>query len=692
VCNGIAVFDSFSCGASTSESMTRSTDNFIARPGHTLGTYPQCDPAVPGRLDEWWSACTAPLQRGQRSSQSRAKKFLQAVNALGDELQGMTAAQLASYSVSLRAQMRKAGLRPDLSARAFAVVREHASRTLNLRHYDCQVLGGWAILEGMLAEMDTGEGKTLTATLPACAAAFAGIPVHVITVNDYLAERDRELMSPLYAVLGVKSAAVTQDMQNPDDRRTGYAADITYCTNKQVTFDYLRDRVTIGARRDPLYRVLDKLNAAPVKSEGNNGGLLLRGLCFAIVDEADSVLVDEARTPLKLSVPTDSGLDENIYRHAVSAARELEKDVDFNVAVATGEITLLESGERQIETLLAGKNAYFDSRRRRNAITRQALIACHSFSLDRDYLVRDGEIQIIDEHTGRAMPDRSWELGLHQLIEAKESLDISSPAKTLARITYQRFFRRYHRLGAMSGTAREVKEELWSVYELAVFRVLPNKPSKRILLRPTVHLSESAKWQAILESVVRYRDQGRPVLVGTRSLGASEMLSAILSEAGVEHQVLNARNDREESEIIALAGQSGRVTVATNMAGRGTDITLGDGVAKSGGLHVIVAECNDASRIDRQLHGRSARQGEPGSSETVVSWTDNALQKCGPGPARYVANSLASGKLGLMRGLEGRFLRWLQAGTERRHARLRRALLKQDQRLDEIFAFSGSSE
>jgi len=604
----------------------------------------------------------------------------------------MNAAQLASYSNGLRAQMKKAGLRPDLSARAFAVVREHADRTLNLRHYDCQVLGGWAILEGMLAEMDTGEGKTLTATLPACAAAFAGIPVHVITVNDYLAERDRELMLPLYSVLGIRSAAVTQSMQNPDDRRAGYGADITYCTNKQVTFDYLRDRVTIGARRDPLYRVLDKLNSAPAQNDGKNDGLLLRGLCFAIIDEADSVLIDEARTPLKLSAPTDAGLDEDIYYQAVSAARELEIDVEFSVAVATGEVTLLESGEQRLEAILAGRNSYFDSRRRRNAIARQALIACHCFSLDRDYLVRDGEIQIIDEHTGRAMPDRSWELGLHQLIEAKEGLEVSRPAKTIARITYQKFFRRYHRVGAMSGTAQEVRDELWSVYELAVFRVPTNKPCIRKLLPPSVHVNESTKWQAIFERVVANRDQGRPVLVGTRSLVASETLSAMLAEGGVEHQVLNARNDREEAAIIALAGQSGRVTVATNMAGRGTDIKLGDDVAKAGGLHVIVAECNDAGRIDRQLHGRSARQGEPGSCETVVSWADGALKKCGPSPASYVANGVASGKLSLGLGFEGRVLRWLQAGTERRHARLRRALLKQDQRLDEIFAFSGSSE
>ena len=662
--------------------------HFIARPGHLLGGYPQREAATPGRLEEWLSGLAAPLKRGLRNRPSRARAFLRTVNEHGEELQSMAAAQLASYTAGLRAEMSRAGLRPDLSARAFALVREYAQRTLNMRHYDCQVIGGWAILEGMLAEMDTGEGKTLTATLPACAAAFAGIPVHVITVNDYLAERDRELMAPLYAVLGIRTAAVTASMENPDHRRAGYAADITYCTNKQVTFDYLRDRVAIGERRDPLYRVLDKLNGAALPSQD----LLLRGLCFAIVDEADSVLIDEARTPLKLSAPTDAGLDEEIYRQAMTAAGKLDLDADFKVAVATGEVTLLEPGEQRLEKLLAEANAYFDSRRRRNAIVVQALIACHCFSLDRDYLVRDGEIQIIDEHTGRAMPDRSWELGLHQLIEAKEGLEISRPAKTIARMTYKRFFRRYHRLGAMSGTAREVANELWSVYELPVFSVLPNKPSRRELLRTKIHRSEAAKWHDILKRVASCRKQGRPVLVGTRSVKASEILSFLLRSAGIEHQVLNARNDREEAAIIARAGESGRVTVATNMAGRGTDIKLGDKVAEAGGLHVIVAECNDAGRIDRQLHGRCGRQGEPGDCETVVSWTDEALRKCGPGPASYVADGLASGKIGASWRIERRILRWVQASTERRHARLRKALLKQDQRLDEIFAFSGSSE
>ena len=669
--------------------MAELADHFIARPGHTLGAYPELRPAAPGRVDEVLAGLAAPLTRATRTSAARGRRFLAEVNALGDEFKAMSAGELAVCVDALRAEMRKAGLRPDLSARAFAIVREYADRTLGLRHFDCQVLGGWAILEGMLAEMDTGEGKTLTATLPACAAAFAGIPVHVITVNDYLAERDRQLMSPLYAVLGIDTAAVTGNDKRPDDRRAGYLADVVYTTNKQLVFDYLRDQVEIGARRDPIYRVLDKLRREPA---GAGGGLLLRGLCFAIVDEADSVLIDEARTPLKLSAPTQSGLDEAVYREAVDAMRELEIDADFSVALAADDVTLFESGERKIEARLEGRHPYFDSRRRRNAIVRQAIVACHCFKLDRDYLVRDGEVQIIDEHTGRAMPDRTWELGLHQLIEAKEGLDISKPSKTIARITYQRFFRRYHRVGAMSGTAREVADELWSVYALAVFRVPPNRPSQRLDLPTRVYPTQADKWQAVVERVRDLGESGRPVLVGTRSLGASETLSVLLGELGIEHDVLNARNDREEAAIVARAGEAGRVTVATNMAGRGTDIKLGEGVEELGGLHVIVAEFNDAARIDRQLKGRAGRQGQPGSAETLVSWADEACQKCGPGPARYVSNHIASGGLGLGAGFDRRVLRWLQASTERRHARLRKALLRQDQKLDEVFAFSGSRE
>ncbi len=606
----------------------------VLKPGHLLGPYPQQTGADEhswlAGVEESAAAITEPLLRPFRNRNNNAQAFLRVVTAEGKQLRKFSPAELEKYTIDLRVQFRKAGLAAELTARAFALIREQAERTLGMRHYDCQVVGGWAILEGMLAEMDTGEGKTLTATLPAGVAALAGVPVHVITVNDYLAARDCELMQPLYDKLGVSSAVVTADMTDPAQRRTGYAADITYCTNKQVVFDYLRDRVAVGARRAPIYRSLDKL---PGRKKGASE-LLLRGLCFAIVDEADSVLIDEARTPLKLSSPAGDPLDEAVYKQAVKIAAQLKCHLHFNLNKTNNTITLLDSSKRRIDAWLQESpcHSYFSSARRCNAMIVQALIALNVFHLDRDYLIRDGEIQIIDEHTGRAMPDRSWEMGLHQLIEAKEGVEISPPSLTLARITYQRFFRRYLRVGAISGTANEVSGELWSVYRLPVFRVRPNKPSQRISLPTRVYETEDAKWKAIVKRVRKVSSLRRPILIGTRSLAASEQLSERLAAAHIDHHVLNARNVEEEAEIVADAGQAGRITVATNMAGRGTDIKLGAGVAEAGGLHVIVAECNDAGRIDRQLTGRCGRQGDPGSYEKVISRGDQAFTNCGPGP------------------------------------------------------------
>jgi preprotein translocase subunit SecA len=664
------------------------------KPGHLLGPYPQ----QAGVDDDSWLAgvekgaaeMAEPLLRPLRNRHNNAQAFLRAVTTEGKKLRKFTPVELEKYTLHLRVQFSKAGLTAELNARAFALIREQAERTLGMRPYDCQIIGGWAILEGMLAEMDTGEGKTLTATLPAGVAALAGIPVHVITVNDYLAARDLEQMQPLYDKLGVSSAVVTADMSDPAERQIGYSADITYCTNKQVVFDYLRDRVAVGTRRAPIYRCLDKLPGR--KNEASQ--LLLRGLCFAIVDEADSVMIDEARTPLKLSSPAGDPLDEAIYKQAVKIARQLERDLHFNLNKTNNAITLLDSGKRRIAAWVeeSSCHSYFSSARRCNAMVVQALIALNVFHLDSDYLIRDGEVQIIDEHTGRAMPDRSWEMGLHQLIEAKEGVEISPPSLTLARITYQRFFRRYLRVGAISGTAKEVSGELWSVYRLPVFRVQPNKPSQRVSLPTRLYETEDAKLNSIVKRIRKVSSQKRPILIGTRSLAASEQLSERLAAANIKHQVLNARNVEEEAIIVADAGQAGRVTVATNMAGRGTDIKLGAGVAKAGGLHVIVAECNDAGRIDRQLTGRCGRQGDPGSYEKVISRGDPAFTNCGPGPFLSLTNiiSLFMKTIGL--GADVLMLRVLQRRTERSQASMRKVLLKQDQRMDEIYAFSGPLE
>jgi preprotein translocase subunit SecA len=522
---------------------------------------------------------------------------------------------------------------------------------------------------------------------------LAGIPVHIITVNDYLAGRDCELMSPLYNVMGMSVGAITEELDDPQARQAVYARDIAYCTNQAVAFDYLRDRVTMGHRRGRLHRSIDDLHTST-----NAGQLLLRGLCFAIVDEADSVLIDEARTPLKLSGPATNQIDRRVLRQALQFADQLDSNGNAYLIDDTRRVVLTEAGKAHLAQLAEGRDRPWTSPRRRELIVKQALSARHLFIKDQQYLIRDGKIQIIDENTGRIMPDRSWELGLHQMIEAKERVEITDPAESLARITYQRFFRRYLRLGAMTGTAQEVAGELWSVYRLAVVQIPRHRPSRRRSLPTRIHQSAEEKWQDVVAHAKTMQDEGRAVLIGTRSVETSEQLSELLTRAGLDHEVLNARQDRREAEIVAQAGQSGRITVATNMAGRGTDIHLAAEVTEAGGLHVIATERNDARRIDRQLFGRCARQGDPGSVEAILSWEDEIMDSCALGPI-----------LGLMRKLNSQtrfsyltkpvrywtglaFTRAAQRAVERRHARTRITLLAQDQRLDDIFAISGPME
>ena len=656
------------------------------RPGSTLGPYPERESTPPSRFEDFAQRLTGPLARRRGAAQLDAKRFLERVNSLGAKLAALKSVQLSNYASELREKLLRDGLAEEHCAQAFAVVREMSDRILGMRHFDSQIMGGWAMLQGMLAEMETGEGKTLTATLPACTAAMAGIPVHVITVNDYLATRDSDLMSPLYNMLGITVGAISDETQDPRQRKIIYECDIAYCTNQQVAFDYLRDRVTMGHRRGNLFRSIDGI------AEGDKaGGLILRGLCFGIVDEADSVLIDEARTPLKLSGPSGKQIQVRILLQALRLADKLE-NYGNGYRVNDRDVTLTANGKAYLSQLVESMDNHWASARRRELLVTQALTAKHLFIKDQHYLVRDGQIQIIDQNTGRVMPDRSWELGLHQMIEKKEGLEVSDPSESIARITYQRFFRRYSRLGAMSGTAREVSGELWSVYRMPVVKIPTHKPSRRTVLRSRMHRSASEKWQDVVAQTEAMHMRNRPVLIGTRTVAASENLSQLLSEAGLTHQVLNARHDRSEAIIIAQAGMPGRITVATNMAGRGTDIRLAPGVAEAGGLHVIATELNDARRIDRQLFGRCARQGDPGSVDAILSWEDELLTICAPSLIKAVARRINSGQLNFTYWTGRLLTRFAQRRVERRNAATRRILLKQDQQLDDIFAFSGPME
>lgn len=634
------------------------------------GAYPERVIEREGRLDRVAHQVQGIFVHLARRGQSWGR-LVAAVAEEGRALDRITDSELRRRARALRSQLRSEGFQDDLVARAFALVREAADRTVRLRHYDVQVIGGAVLLGGAVAEMETGEGKTLTATLAASTAALAGLPVHIVTVNDYLAARDAEWMGPIYRALGLSVGLVVHG-QGPEARRAAYACDVTYVTNKEIAFDYLRDRLVLRGRPSRLQLQLERLRGDDARMRK----LLLRGLVYAIVDEADSVLVDEARVPLIISAPGADAPERRLYETALALATELGADRDFVVTGPERVVEFAEAGRERLAALAAPKGGLWSGRRRREDLVRMALTALHLMQRDKHYLVRDGRVQIVDEFTGRTLPDRAWEQGLHQLVEAKEHCQITTRKEPLARISYQRFFRRYLRLAGMTGTAREAARELWTVYRLRVVRVPTNRPLHRQGLPVRVFSTTKEKWAAVVARIAQIHAHGRPILVGTRSVAASENLSELLHAAELPHVVLNARQDQHEADVVARAGQRGRITVATNMAGRGTDILLVPGVAELGGLHVLATERHEAGRIDRQLFGRGGRQGDPGTFELFASLEDELV-------TTYARWARPLGVFGL----------WLaQYAAERLHSRMRRDLLRYDEQLEAALAFSGRGE
>jgi preprotein translocase subunit SecA len=615
----------------------------------------------------------------------RLRRILPLVDARASDLRALATDALTEAARQVAMELRRTPDFPDAAvARAFAVIRELSDRLLGQRHYDVQVLGAFGMIKGMLTEMATGEGKTLTATLVAGVAGLAGVPIHVVTVNDYLARRDAEWMTPLYGGLGL-TVGIVESGQSAEERRAAYACDITYCTNKELAFDYLRDRMVLGQTMGDLPLKVERLHRPRPRSEQ----LRLRGLHFALVDEADSVLVDEARTPLIISGAMDNPVDTATVAAALSLAKNLEKDADFFVASEERRIHLTEPGQKRVTAFAADRGGHWRSSVSREELARQALSALHLFDRDKHYVIVDGKVQIVDEYTGRIMPDRSWSDGLHQMIEHKEGCDLTARHNTLARITYQRFFRRYRRLAGMSGTLQPVAAELWRVYRLKVVRVPTARPVQRIHRPDIVVPTEGEKWWVIVGRVKDLHDKGVPVLIGTRSVASSERASTELSGAGLPHAVLNATQDRREAEIVAEAGEKGRITVATNMAGRGTDIHLGEGIEELGGLHVIMTERHDARRIDLQLAGRAGRQGQRGSFEAILSLED-PLMDTETGVALSGIAKFAARYLGRWIGREA--ANYAQRRAERLHARMRADLLRSDEWQTKTLAFSGRPE
>ena len=628
-----------------------------------------------------------PITRAWTQRAGRLDAIVHSVAPHTDRFKAATTDDLAAAVHMLRGRLRREGFEVALVGECFALIAEAAARSVGQRHYACQLMAGWALLQGRLVEMATGEGKTMAATLPAVVAAWAGLPVHVITVNDYLAQRDAQELRPLYRLLGLDVGVVVQDLQRAQ-RRAAYAMPITYCSNKELAFDYLRDRVAMARRSSRLHMALERLQGAAQPADDQ---LVLRGLVFGIVDEADSVFIDEARTPLILAANVAATRERLDFGRALELAQSMVAGEDFGIDAQNRQASLRQPGTDKLAALPDASGVWSSARAAAELVT-QALCALHLFQRDLHYVVTDGKVQIVDESTGRVMPDRSWERGLHQMIEVKEGCDISDRRETLSRITYQRLLRRYVRLAGMTGTAAEVAGEVKAIYRLDMSRVPLNRPLRRLRWADRVFTTAGAKWQAVADTVaqVAQRD-GRPVLIGTRSVRASEQISALLRERGIDHALLNAKQDQQESEIIAGAGQPGRVTVATNMAGRGTDIKLGRGVAGIGGLHVILTEFHDSARVDRQLFGRCARQGDPGSCQSIVSLDDDLYLVNAPMAARWAHFAAArwpNHVLGVVRALTV----VAQAAAERRNAFARTHTLKSDQRLEKTLAFSGRGE
>ena len=529
-----------------------------------------------------------------------SEAFLGPINSLEPSMEKLSDSDLSRKTEEFKDRLANSETLDDILVDAFAVAREAGRRVLNMRHYDVQLIGGVVLHEGKIAEMATGEGKTLVATLPAYLNALAGGGVHIITVNDYLARRDSEWMGPLYELLGLTIGNIQHDMPD-DDRRAAYGADITFGTNNEFGFDYLRDNM--------------KFQSEDMVQPTHN---------FAIVDEVDSILIDESRTPLIISGPAEQSTELYYKVDRLIPALKLERD--YEVDEKNRSAALTEEGVSHLERLLGVDNLYDASHMDLVHHVQQAVKAHALFKLDRDYLLKDGEVVIVDEFTGRMMPGRRWSDGLHQAVEAKEGVKIAQENQTLATITFQNFFRMYDKLAGMTGTAITEAPEFHKIYDLDVLEIPTNKPLIRDEMPDVIFRTESEKWKATVEEIAEQHGTGRPVLVGTTSIEKSEKISKMLGKRGVKHVVLNAKHHEREAEIVALAGQQGAVTIATNMAGRGTDIVLGDGVKELGGLHVLGTERHEARRIDNQLRGRTGRQGDAGSSQFILSLEDDLMR------------------------------------------------------------------
>ncbi len=543
------------------------------------------------------------------------KKIANAIEAMEPEIQKLSDEELANKTIEFKEQLKNGTTLDNLIVPAFAVAREAAYRIRGEKPYYVQILGGLAIHFGNIAEMKTGEGKTLTAIMPAYLNALSGEGVHIITVNEYLVQVGVDWIGPIFNFLGLTVGSNLRDL-SPMEKREIYNADVTYSTNNEIGFDYLRDNMVVS-KEDRVQRPLN----------------------FVIIDEVDSVLIDEARTPLIISGGKMNS--KNLYMDADVAVKRLKEETDYTVDEKTKSVSLTEAGSEKVQASFGVKNLYDEANTALVHHVIQALKANFGMKKDVDYMVNEqGEVVIIDQFTGRLMPGRQFSEGLHQAIEAKEGVQINEETKTMATITFQNLFRMYKKIAGMTGTAKTEEEEFRDIYNMYVIRIPTNKPVIRKDYTDLIYSTEAGKYRAIVEKIKEVHSKGQPVLVGTISVENNERLSKMLKRDGIPHEVLNAKNHSREAEIIAKAGEKGAVTIATNMAGRGTDIKLGEGVVELGGLFVIGTERHESRRIDNQLRGRSGRQGDPGCSQFFVSFEDELMRRFGTDKIKIMVQNL----------------------------------------------------
>jgi preprotein translocase subunit SecA len=611
-----------------------------------------------------WIKNKRPMLAKLMARAERIEKLEPEIHDLGSERFGQ--------EVSASRDLARLGrLEGEALERALAIAREAAFRAVGLRPFPVQIAGALAMLDGLVTEMATGEGKTLSAALAAAVWGWHGKPVHVITVNDYLVARDAEEMGPVYRLLGLSVGHVIHETSSKD-RIDHYRRNVVYITSKELVADFLRDQIALGSMRSSTQTVVGMLMQG-----SRRGQLIVPGLWKVIVDEADSLLIDEGVTPLIISDSPDAEGNTPLYERADAMAQQLEDRSDFKIDWTLRQVDLTPRGEQRLDVLSEHDGGFWKGKRRREELIVQALTARHCYVRGEHYLVSsDNKVQIIDEFTGRVLADRSWRHGLHQAIEVKEAVPVTADKENLARLSFQRFFRQYPIMSGMTGTAWEARGEMWQIYRRPTVRIPTNKPCIRVHLPLRMFDTLDAKWQAVVARVCKIHETGAPVLVGTRSVLASEEVSHRLAATGKAHRVLNATQTAQEASIVAEAGQIGKITIATNMAGRGTDIKLGRGVAELGGLHVIATEPHGSGRVDRQLFGRAARQGDPGCAQMFASAQDDLL-------LRHAARLRLSWRA---LGAE-RLIGWAQARAERLARFNRQQVLRNDDWMDQSLPF-----